>query len=86
MDNSKTHYEDRILELEKNFFQCKYLLDKEYLADIFDDDYFEMGKSGKRYTKQDVIAALSSTDEDRSIEIMILNAIRLILTFSWCIT
>ncbi len=69
MDNSKTHYEDRILELEKNFFQCKYLQDKEYIADIFDDDYFEMGKSRKRYNKQDAIAALSSIDEDRSIEI-----------------
>lgn len=61
MDNSKTHYEDRILELEKNFFQCKYLQDKEYLADIFDDDYFEMGKSRKRYNKQNARRALTLT-------------------------
>jgi hypothetical protein len=63
------NYEERILMLEKNFFEHKYLQDKEYLEAIFDDDYFEMGKSGKKYTKQDAIAALSSIEANRNIDI-----------------
>ncbi len=58
-----------ILELEKSLFQYKYMSDVTYLERILDDDYLEVGKSGKRISKKDVINELSNLKEDRNITI-----------------
>ena len=36
--------EKTILELEKSLFKYEYMSDKEYLKDIIDDRYEELGK------------------------------------------
>jgi hypothetical protein len=43
--------------------------DKAYLDQIIDDRYLEVGKSGKRFNKNDVIKDLSALSEDRNITI-----------------
>ena len=43
--------------------------DLAYLERILDDDYLEVGKSGKRINKNDVINELSNLKEDRDITI-----------------
>jgi len=58
-----------ILELEKSLFEVKYMNNKEYLNNLIDDDYLEIGKSGKMINKDDVIKELSSLKENRNIDI-----------------
>lgn len=58
-----------ILELEKSLFEVKYMNDKEYLNNLIDDNYLEIGKSGKMINKDDVIKELSSLKENRNIDI-----------------
>lgn len=58
-----------ILELEKSLFRYKYMSDVVYLERILDDNYLEVGKSGKRINKGDVINELSNLKEDRDINI-----------------
>ncbi len=57
----------RILELEKSLFQYKYMTNIEYLNKILDENYIEIGKSGRKFNKNDVITDLSSLKEDRKI-------------------
>ena len=61
--------EKTILELEKSLFKYEYMSDKEYLKDIIDDRYEELGKSGKKFYKCDVIDELNSLKTDRNIAI-----------------
>ena len=61
--------DDRILELEKSLFKYEYMSNRKYLNDIIDDKYEEIGKSGKRITKNNVIEELINFREDRNITI-----------------
>ena len=61
--------EQRILNLEKSLFKYKYTSDINYMNSIIDDDYEEIGKSGKKYNKKDITSELSSLDTDRKIDI-----------------
>ena len=61
--------EAELLELEKSLFNLQFMSDPEYLDRIIDDGYEEIGKSGKRITKQDVISHLSAYKCDRDIQI-----------------
>ena len=58
-----------ILELEKSLFKYEFMSNKNYLNKIIDDNYIEIGKSGKEFTKQDIIRELSNLKEDRNITI-----------------
>ena len=58
---------NKILELEKSLFKYEYMSDVDYLNNVIDDSYLEVGKSGYKITKKDVIDELSSLDEDRNI-------------------
>lgn len=60
---------DKILELEKSLFKYEYMSNKEYLDNIIDDDYLELGKSGVLFNKQDVINHLLNQQVDRDITI-----------------
>ena len=60
---------DKILELEKSLFKYEYMSNNEYLDNIIDDNYKELGKSGKLFTKQDVINDLLNQQSDRDITI-----------------
>ncbi len=60
---------NRVLELEKSLFKHEYMSDVTYLDEIIDDNFTEVGKSGKKYNKKDVINNLSITKEDRNITI-----------------
>jgi len=57
----------KILELEKSLFKYEFLSDIAYLNEIIDDKYIEIGKSGKRFNKKDIINDLSILKEDRKI-------------------
>jgi len=57
----------KILELEKSLFKYKFMSNIEYLNSIIDDTYIEVGKSGKKFIKSDVINDLSILKEDRKI-------------------
>ena len=58
-----------ILELEKSLFKYKFMSNINYLNKIIDDNYIEIGKSGKKFTKQDIIRELINLKEDRNIVI-----------------
>ena len=58
---------NKILELEKSLFKYEYMSDVDYLNNVIDDSYLEVGKSGYKITKSDVIEELSKLDEDRNI-------------------
>ena len=58
-----------ILELEKSLFKYKFMSNINYLNKIIDDNYIEIGKSGKEITKEDVIKDLINLKEDRNIVI-----------------
>ena len=58
---------NNILELEKSLFKYEYMSNVDYLNSVIDDSYLEVGKSGYKITKKDVIDELSSLDEDRNI-------------------
>lgn len=60
---------DKILELEKSLFKIEYMNNYEYLNNLIDDNYLECGKSGKLFTKQDIINELTSLSCDRDITI-----------------
>lgn len=60
---------DRVLELEKSLFKYEYMSDITYLDEIIDDNFIEVGKSGKKYNKEDVINDLSIVKKDRRITI-----------------
>ncbi len=59
----------QILKLEKSLFKYECMSDATYLDKIIDDNFIEIGKSGKKYNKEDVINDLSITKEDRKITI-----------------
>ena len=61
--------EKTILEMEKSLFKYEYMSNKEYLNNILDDRYEELGKSGKKYNKHDVISKLNNYKSDRNIVI-----------------
>ena len=44
--------------------------DYNYLDNIISDNYLEIGKSGKKFTKEDVINELINLKEDRNIKII----------------
>ena len=58
-----------ILDKEKSLFKYKYMKDIKYLEELIDDDYKEIGKSGKVFNKEDIIEYLSNLKEDRNITI-----------------
>lgn len=58
-----------ILELEKSLLKIEFMSDTTYLDEIIDDKYIEVGKSGKKFNKKDVIKCLSVAKEDRNIDI-----------------
>lgn len=60
---------NKILDLEKSLFKYKYMKDIGYLNEIIDDRYIEVGKSGRKINKEDVIKELSKLKEDRKISI-----------------
>ena len=60
---------NKILELEKSLFKYEFMSDITYLNEIIDDKYIEVGKSGKKFNKNDVINDLSILKEDRKITI-----------------
>ena len=60
---------EKILELEKSLFKYEYMSNKEYLDNIIDDNYKELGKSGLLFNKQNVINHLLNQQVDRDITI-----------------
>lgn len=60
---------NKILELEKSLFKYEFISNIEYLNEIIDDKYLEIGKSGIKFNKKDVIKELSILKEDRKIKI-----------------
>ena len=61
--------DEKILKLEKSLFKYEFMSNKEYLNNIIDNDYKELGKSGRLFNKQDVINELSKLKTDRDIVI-----------------
>ena len=61
--------EEKLLKLEKSLFKYEYMSNLDYLNNIIDDRYEEVGKSGKKFSKNDVINELSSIKSDRNITI-----------------
>lgn len=64
---------NKILELEKSLFKYEFISNIEYLNEIVDDKYIEIGKSGKMINKENVINELSNQKEDRKITIYNFN-------------
>ena len=60
---------NKILELEKSLFKYEYMTDIAYLNEIIDDQYIEVGKSGRKFLKNEVIKDLSILKQDRKISI-----------------
>ena len=58
-----------ILDKEKSLFKYEYMKDIKYLEELIDDNYKEIGKSGKVFNKEDIIEYLSNLKEDRNITI-----------------
>jgi len=58
---------NKILEAEKSLFKYEFMSDITYLNEIIDDEYIEIGKSGKKFNKKDVIKDLSILKKDRKI-------------------
>ena len=56
-----------ILKLEKSLFKYEYMTDIEYLNKVIEDGYIEVGKSGKKFNKKDIIDELSVLKDDRKI-------------------
>ena len=61
--------DNEILELEKSLFKYEFISDISYLNKIIDNNYIEIGKSGNKFNKKDVINGLSILKEDRKITI-----------------
>ena len=66
-----------ILEAEKSLFKWRYMSDVVYLDRIIDDNFVEIGKSGKKLIKKDVIEELSNLGHDRLIDIYNFECIKL---------
>ena len=65
-----------LYELETSLFKGEYLSNKEYLENIFHDDFMEYGKSGLVYYKEDTIKSLYNIgDRDIKIEDFTYNKI-----------
>lgn len=60
---------NKVLELEKSLFKYEFMSDREYLSKIIDDKYIELGKSGRKFDKNDVIKELTNLRENRKITI-----------------
>lgn len=60
---------EKILSLEKSLFNIKYMNDYDYLNKVIDDEYLELGKSGRFFNKIDVINDLLNQKENRNIKI-----------------
>ena len=60
---------NKILELEKSLFKYEFMSDITYLNEIIDDKYMEIGKSGNKFNKKDVINELSILKNDRIITV-----------------
>ena len=58
-----------ILNKEKSLFKYKYIKDINYLNELIDNNYKEIGKSGKLFNKDDVIEYLSNLKSNRNITI-----------------
>ena len=58
---------NKILELEKSFFKYEYISNNKYLNEVIDDNYEELGNSGKMLYKEDIIKELRSINNDRNI-------------------
>ena len=58
-----------ILDKEKSLFKYEYMKVINYLEELIDDNYKEIGKSGKVFNKEDIIEYLSNLKEDRNITI-----------------
>lgn len=56
-----------LLNLEKSFFNLKYISDKEWLNTVLHDSFIECGKSGMLFNKTETIEPLLSCTEDRDI-------------------
>lgn len=61
--------ENKLLELEKQFFQIKYISNKKWLEEILHEHFIECGKSGYLYDKKDTINALLDCQKNREIVI-----------------
>ena len=59
----------KLLDLEKMFFDYSYISDKVWLENTIHNDFTECGRSGMLFNKQDVIKSLLECKEDRKIEI-----------------
>ncbi len=59
---------EMLYNLETSLFKKEYLCNREYLENIFCDNFMEYGKSGLIYRKKDTIEALYGLD-DRNIEV-----------------
>ena len=60
---------EKILQLEKRFFEHNYISDKKWLENILSDAFIECGKSGALYNKNDTIQALMEYQSDRTMDI-----------------
>lgn len=58
---------DKILKLEKSLFKYEYMSNVDYLKNVIDEKYLEVGKSGRKFNRSDVINDLSVLKEDRQI-------------------
>ena len=58
-----------LYELETSLFKGEYLEDKEYLENVFHDEFMEYGKSGLIYRKKDTIESLLGIG-DRDIKVL----------------
>ena len=55
-----------ILDKEKSLFKYEYMKDINYLEELIDNNYKEIGKSGKVFNKEDIIEYLSNLKKDRN--------------------
>ncbi len=58
-----------ILEKEKSLFKLEYMKNNKYLNEVIDDNYLEIGKSGKFISKAQVIEDLTKQAKNREITI-----------------
>lgn len=57
----------RILKLEQSLFHLEFMQDENYIRTILDADYMKIGKSGRIFTKDKIMASLLQETEDRKI-------------------
>ncbi|AIT10112.1 hypothetical protein LO80_09100 [Candidatus Francisella endociliophora] len=55
-----TFLSQTLLDLEKSLLSSKTRFDYKYMSEILTNDFREFGKSGKAYTKQDILQSLLS--------------------------